>query len=127
MRLIVVGGREIRLIGRDQRDAPSIGDVDQRRFRHTLQLHAVALQFDIEAIPEQAHEHIATRRRKGALPRRDRGIKRPARPAGQRDQAIGRAIKPSELDVRLLVGWRLKEGAGVEPHQAAITGCARRQ
>ncbi|MBN9570866.1 MAG: hypothetical protein J0H30_07390, partial [Alphaproteobacteria bacterium] len=34
-------------------------------------------------------------------------------------------VQPVDLDVRLLVDRGLEEGAGVEPHQAAVAGFGR--
>ena len=51
-----------------------------------------------------------------------------ARPAaGERNEAVGLALEPGELDMRRLVRRAFEEGAGVEPHQAAVAGLARGQ
>ena len=43
MRLIVIGGREIGLVGRDQRQALTIGDVDQTALDAALAVGAMTL------------------------------------------------------------------------------------
>ena len=60
-----------------------------------------------------------------ALAGGDRRIERPARAAGERDDAVGLAVQPVELEVRRLVRRRFQEGARIEPHQAAIALLAR--
>ena len=54
MRLVVGAVGEIRLVGRDQRDAFAVSEIDQHRLGHALVRRAVALQFDIEPVAEQA-------------------------------------------------------------------------
>ena len=51
--LIVLDGGEIGLVGRDQRNALVVGELDQRRFGLTLGGHAMALQFDVEPVAEK--------------------------------------------------------------------------
>ncbi len=60
MGFIVVGGGKIRLVGRDQRQPLVIGKIDQAAFGAPLLLDAVTLQFDIEPVPEQARQPVAT-------------------------------------------------------------------
>ncbi len=52
MRLVVGAGGEIGLVGRDQRQAEAVCEVDQRRLDNHLGFEPVALQFDIEPIAE---------------------------------------------------------------------------
>ena len=127
MGLVVVGGGKIRLVGRDQRQALGIGEIDQAGLGAALLLDAVTLQFDIEPVAEQACQPVAARRRQRGLIGSDRQRNRPLRPAGQRDQIFGVALQPFELDVRGLVDRRFQERPRVQPHQAAITALARRQ
>ncbi len=61
MGFVVGDGGEIRLVGRDQRQVAAIGKIDQHRFGHALVGHAVALQFDIEPVAEQAGERVEPR------------------------------------------------------------------
>ncbi len=49
MRLVVGAGGEIGLVGRDQRQAVPVGEVDQRRLDRGLGFDPVALELDIEA------------------------------------------------------------------------------
>ena len=127
MGLVVVRGREIRLVGRDQRQALGIGEIDQPGLDAAFLFDAVALQFDIEAVAEQARQPVAARRRQRRMIGGDRQRNRPVRAAGQRDQILGVALQPFELDVRGLMNRRFQERAGVQPHQAAIAALARRQ
>ena len=127
MRFVVGGGGEIGLVGGDQRKALAIGEIDQHRLGHALLRHAVALQFHIEAVAEQAMQRVEPRGGEMALARRDGAIERPAGSAGERDDALGLAFQPFELEPRRLVWRRVEEGARGQPHQAAIAGLARGQ
>ena len=53
VRLVVLAGREIRLVGGDQRNALGVGQLDEHRLRRPLALFAMALQLDVEAVAEQ--------------------------------------------------------------------------
>ena len=127
MGFVVVIAREIRLVGRNQRQALGIGKVDQAGLGAALLVDAVALQFDVEAVAEQAREAIASHSRERRLVRTDRQRDRPVRTAGQRDQIFGIVVQPVELDMRRLVDRRFQERPRVQPHQAAIAALARRQ
>ena len=122
--LVVLGGGEIRLIGRDQRDALRVGEIDQQRLGLPFGRHAVALQFDVEPVAKQFEQRLKPRGGEMALPGGDGGIERAARPAGERDHALGLAFEPVELEPRRLVRRRVEEGAGIQPHEAAVAGLA---
>ncbi len=77
MGFIVVGAGEIRLVGRNQRQAHGIGHVDQRGFAAALALKIVALQFDVETVAEQPQQRIAARLRERGLVGQKRLRKRP--------------------------------------------------
>ena len=62
MGLVIVGGGKIRLVGRDQRKALGVGEIDQAGFDAALLVDAVALQFDVEPVAEQACQPVAARR-----------------------------------------------------------------
>ena len=127
VRLVILAGGEQRLVGRDQRHAARIGELDQRALGGALGGGAVALQLDIEPVAEVPRQRLEARPGERALPGVDRRIERAARPAGERDQPRGLALEPGELDVRLLGRRGFQEGARIEPHQAAVAVLARRQ
>ena len=127
MRLVVLRGREIRLVGGDQRQALAISEIDQHRLGHALRRRAVALQFDIEPVAEQALQSLKPRRGEMALPGRDGAVERSAGPASERDDAVSLALEPFELEARRLVCGGVEKGARGQPHQAAITLFARGQ
>ena len=127
VRLVVLAGREIRLVGGDQRDALGVGHVEQHRLGEAFALDAVALQLDVEPVAEQRRQRVAARGRQRAVAGNDGSVQRPARPAGERNEAVGLALEPGELDMRRLVRRAFEKGAGVEPHQAAVAGLARGQ
>jgi len=124
MGFIVVRGREIRLVGRNQRQSFCVGEIDQAGLDAALLLNAVTLQFDIEAIAEKACEALAARCREARMIGKERRRDRPVRTTGQRDEVAGVVLQPVELDVRGLMDRRLQERARVEPHQAAVAALA---
>ena len=63
----------------------------------------MALQFDIEPVAEQALQSFKPRRGEMALPGRDGAVERSAGPASERDDAVGLALEPFELEARRLV------------------------
>ncbi len=125
--LVVGDGGEIRLVGRDQRDVLGISEIDQHRLGHALVGSAVALQFDIKPVAEQADERIQPRGGELALAGGDGKIERAAGAAGERDDAFGFTREPFDLEPRRLIAGRLEEGARIQPHQAAVAGLARGQ
>ncbi len=100
MGFIIVGGREIRLVGRDQRHALGVGEIDQAGLGAALLVDAVALQLDIEPVAEQARQPVAADRGQRRLIGRNRQRDRPVRAAGQHDQVLGIALEPFEFDMR---------------------------
>ena len=60
---VIVGGGEIRLVGRDQRQPLGIGEIDQAGLGAAFPFNAVTLQFEIEPVAEQARQPLAARRR----------------------------------------------------------------
>ena len=92
MGFVIVRGREIRLVGRDQRQSLGIGEIDQAGLGAAFLLDAVALQLDIEPVAEQARQPVAARRRERRLIGIDRQRDRPLGAAGQGDQVLGVAF-----------------------------------
>ena len=96
MGFVIVGGREIRLVGRHQRQALGVGEIDQTGLDAALLVDAVALQLDIEPVAEQARQPVAARCREACMIGGERQRDRPVRAAGQRDHVLGvspRAIR----------------------------------
>ncbi len=83
MGFVIVGAGEIRLVGRDQRQAHGIGHIDQHGFAATLALEPVTLQLDVEPVTEQFRQNIATRLRERRLIGVDGLGDGPVRAAGQ--------------------------------------------
>ena len=123
--VIVLALGEIGLVGGDQRNALGVGELEQHRLGVALVGRAVALQFEVEPVAEQLVQGCAAALSKLDLPCRDRGVERPARPAGERDQPAGQAVEPGELQVRLLARLGFHEGPRVELHQVAVALLAR--
>ena len=91
---VIFARGEERLIGRDQRNAARISEIDQAHFRGALCRQTVALQFDIEPVAEQPLQFLAARQRERVLAADDGRVERSARAAGERDQARGLAVEP---------------------------------
>ena len=120
MGLVVVGGREQRLVGRDQRQTLGVGEVDEGPLGGAFLGGAMALQLDVEPVAEQPHERLAARRGERRLPGHDRAVERPTGAAGERDHAVAVVLEPSQLEMRRLIGVVAQKGARVEPHQVAV-------
>ena len=127
MGFVVVVGGEIGFVGRNQRQALAIGEIDQAAFDAALLVDVMALQFDIEAVAEKTSQPLAARCRQLRMPRGERERNRAIGTAGQRDDVLGFAVQPVELDMRELMDRRLQERPRVQPHQAAIAALAGRQ
>ncbi len=125
VRLVVALGRKKRFVGGDERDPARVSERDQRRLGVAFGAAAVALQFDVEPITEQALERRATGLREMALPGGNGGIERPARPASQSDQSLGLSLKPGKAQVRRLVRRGFEKCPGIKPHETAIAVLAR--
>src|SRR5437588_700876 len=67
MGFVIVRGREIGLIGRDDRKSLRIGEVDQRSLSAAFPFDAVALQLDIEPVAEQPRQPVAACRREACM------------------------------------------------------------
>ncbi len=124
MGFVVIGGCKIRLVGRNQRQSLAVGEIDQTGLDAALPVDAVALQFDIEPVAEPACQPLAARRREFGIAGAERQRHRAIRAAGERDEVLGVAFQPVELDVRSLMNGRLQEGPRIQPHQAAIAAFA---
>ena len=122
--VVVLALGEERLVGGDERNVPGIGQLDQRAFGGALARRAVALQLHVEPVAEQLLQRGAARGGEIGLAGDDRRIERAARPAGERDQAVGRPVEPGKLQMRLLVRRGFEEGPRAELHQAAIARLA---
>jgi hypothetical protein len=81
VRAVGLGGGEIDVVGRDQRNVMLISVGDQAGLRARFDRQAMALQFDIEAIAERPL-HLSQR-----APR--------LRRAARRQQRIDRAVRPT--------------------------------
>ena len=121
MRLVVGGGGEIGLVGRDQRQAAAVGELDQRRLGHFLGFEPVALELHVEAVAENLGEALEATFGEVGHVMAERAVDRAGRPAGQRDEAVA-AHQRVEGDVRLVAVLRIEPQARHEPHEMAVAG-----
>src|SRR6266536_2918430 len=118
--LVIRSFGEERLVRGDQRNAVRIGKLDQERLGVALCFAAVALQLDVEAVPEQLPQRLQPCGGELALARGDGAVERTGRAAGQREQAVGLAAERRKLEVRALAGRRAEVCPRYEPQQAQI-------
>src|ERR1700674_2248924 len=100
MRFVILGLTEEGLIGRNQRKPFRISEVNEWGCAGALLRRAVALQFDIEPVAEQAHELAAARAGELELSRADRQIQATQGAAGKRNHAFGFTLEPSKVEMR---------------------------
>ena len=122
--VVVLALGEVRLVGGHERNVAGIGELDQRAFGDALARRAVALQLHVKPVAEQFLQRRAAGGGEVGLAGQDRGVERAARPAGERDQAVGHPFEPGKLQMRLFVRRGLQERARAELHQAAIARLA---
>ena len=89
MGLVIVAPGKERLVRGDDRDAAPIGKIKKRRLDEALRLEIVALQLNVQPIPEQLREPLASGGRDISLAGRKRSIERPGGATTERNQAIG--------------------------------------
>ena len=124
VRFVIVGGCEKRLVGRDQRNALVIGEVDQLRFAVALGGKAVALQLDIEAVVEQPRQRLAARCQQVRLAvdgwpdrarptvRRSSAIRPPQFSASMASLRCGRSVAAADRETRARIA---ASGCGSPP------------
>ncbi len=126
MRLVVGGVGKIRLVGRDQRDAETVGEIDERRLDRALALEPVALDLDIEPRVERVGE--ASEPALGEVGRS--GSERPVDwsggAAGERNEAVA-FLQGGERDMRLVAIGRIAPQRRDEAHQVSVTDLVLRQ
>ena len=91
MRLVKIAIREMDVVGRDQRQAVAIGQLDEARLAPRLFRRAVAHQLDIEPVRKSRRELAQHRFGGFGLPFREQPPDRPLRTAGQAEQPLAGA------------------------------------
>ena len=122
MRLIHVGAAEMHVIGRHQRQLQAIGQVQQSVLGGAFFRQAMTLEFDIQAIEESRRECLQCLFGRRRLAIQQKLVHRPARPAGQQDQALGMRQQPLGLHMRPVAGFHLQIGRGQQPGEIEIAG-----
>ena len=56
MRLEIIGAREVRLVGGDDRQMVVVGEIEQKRLDRPLLRQAMPLKLDIEPVAEDAFQ-----------------------------------------------------------------------
>ena len=121
VRFVVLARGEERLVGGDERQAARISEIDQRGLAGAFRRHAVALQFDIEPVAEQALQRFAARLRERILPAAQwRYRAGPCGPPVSAIRPLVSSVKRRELEMRPFLHRGAEIGARDKPHQAAI-------
>ena len=120
VRLVVVGGGEIDLVGRDDRDAELVGKLEKLRLDLSLVRRPVTLDFDVERAVEGLVQVLQPRTRELWLAITQRAVDRPARSARERDQSPAMLLQMIDLDVRRLVLSRLEVARARQLEQAGV-------
>ena len=120
MRFEIAGLSEIGLIGRDERQAATIGKVQQLRLHVAFRTQTVALELDIQPVAVETLERCEARARLLRPALRQGAVQGAVGPAGQRDQLLGVGGQRVERQMRLVALLDVEKGARGEPHQIAI-------
>ena len=127
MRLVVVLGAEMHIVGGDQRQVERVGKLYRRFFFLRAPAIAMAHQLDIKAARKQPGEALQQLARKLCPALCKRAADRAARSAAQRNHALRAAFETAPLDMRRFRSGRFQEGSGDELEQIAVAGFVLRQ
>ena len=120
MRLVKVAVGEIDVVGRDQWQAMTVGQLDQARLAPGLVGRAVARQFDIETVRECRRELAQHPHRGFRLPLGEEPPDRAPRTARQTEQSITSPGQVGEADRRLARRFTGEIGLAHQPQEIAI-------
>ncbi len=122
MRLVHRGFGKVDIVGRHQRQAAFIGEIEQRTLDAPLPVLAMALQLDIKPAVEQGFQAFELMGRGRRLTRRQQSTDAAAHAADQSQQAVGIAFQLGERQRRQRAGLELEMGAAHQPHQVEVAG-----
>src|SRR5262249_61123972 len=104
VRLVVIGGREVSLVGGNDRQRLGVSELDEHGLGLDLVLEAMALQLDVEAITEDLLQGLQPRQGHLLVSFAQGRIDRPIGTTRQYDQALTMLLEPPDLEVgRLLI------------------------
>ncbi len=121
MRLIVQRPGEIGFVGRNQRQADTIGERDELRLDGALAIEPMALDLDIEPRAEDFGQAVKPALSQVAKSSSQRPVDRPGRPASERDEART-CFQRGERKVCVVAILGIKPQCGGDAHQAAVAG-----
>ena len=124
MGVMVGAGGEEGLIGRHQRQAALIGEIEKLRLHLFFRRPAMALQFDIQAVWEEVLKRSEPLRRRLGASHGEQTIQPARGAAGQRDDAIGGAGEMTQQHMRGVARFRVEPGAAAQIHQVHVTALA---
>ncbi len=120
MRFEIGARREEGLVGRNERKAEPVGQIEERRLRRPLRGQSVPLDFDVEPLRKKRRERLEPGFRRFDAPVSDEGIEPALRPARERDDVRCIARKIGERQRRRLAGASVEMRARAKPHQIEI-------
>ena len=121
MRLEIVGGREVRLVGGDDRQMVVVSKIEQERLDGPLLRQAVPLQLDIEPVAENAFQLVEGCFGKSEIVGGDGAVDHAVRAAGQRDEPLLVERKVSDRDQRLAAVGAVAIGLGRKLDEIGVT------
>ena len=120
MGLVILSRREIRLVGRDDRNASSIGQIEERRLARAFRRQSVSLELDVDAIAERHREALEPRLSQIGPALRQGLVDRPIRPARKGDQPERMRLDVLDTQMRTAARSRINESPARETQQIRI-------
>ena len=124
MRLKIHGLREIGLVRRDERQPAPIGEIEELRFDLPLLRKAVALDFDVQPVAEDARQRLRAASRLVGSGEGECAVERAVRPAGERDCRLRIRGERRKRHMRRIALLRVEIGARGDPHEISIARLA---
>ena len=120
MRLEILRGREIGLVGRDDGEVELVSEIEQLRLDRPLLRQAVTLKLHIEPVAEDGMKRFYPRAGELGITVGERRIDRSFKPAGECDQAFGPRREIADGRNRLARFARREINLGRKAHEIGV-------
>ena len=120
VRLVIIGGREVGLVGGDDRDLVRVGEPQELRLHLVLAPEAVALHLDVEPVAEGALQLEEARLRQRLLALAQGAVDGSVGAAGECDEPARVRLERGGGGVHALGVGRLEVGPAHELHQIGV-------
>ncbi len=127
VRLGEIAAGKMHVVGRDERQIVAIGQLDERPLDAVLDRQMMAHQLDVEAPGKERRQAQKHRFGRFGLAVGQQPADRPARAAGEAEEAGGLSFERRERELRLLAALGVEEGAAREMEEIAIARLVLRQ